>query len=77
MTDAVKAYRKRRAQRVQDRKGEKHYDSVEEYQIRRAKRVAARNDSKFEEHDHPRGKDGKFTSSGGGGGTSAKEKSGI
>lgn len=76
MTDAVKAYRKRRAQRVQDRKGEKRYDSVEEYQIRRAKRVAARNDSKFEEHDHPRGKDGRFTSSGGGGGTSAKEKSG-
>ena len=74
MKDAVKEYKKRRAQRVQDRKGEKRYDSVEEFRIRRARRTAARNDAKFEESDHPRGKDGKFAPSSGG--KSSKGKSG-
>lgn len=59
MDDSVEKYRQRRERRI----------AVNRFRKRRAERMDA---AKWEENDHPRAKDGKFTS--GGGGASKAEK---
>ena len=71
MTD-IEKYRLRRAERLSGRK-EEHFDSVELYRQRRADRMQTRMDIEWEENDHPRDKNGKFTS-GSGNGDSNKVK---
>ena len=66
MDKAVEKYRKRRQARLDARHGASDVrDAVEEYKKRKAARMDIRGE--WNENDHPRGKDGKFTSGAGGG----------
>lgn len=73
MDKAIIEYRKRRQKRLDARFGEEpFFDSVEEYRKRRQKRLDMRGE--WNENDHPRAKNGQFTSGSGGGGVSGGDK---
>jgi len=58
--DAVSEFRKRRAERIAEKKYGADREAVEAYRKRRAARL----DAKWEENEHPRDENGKFTSGG-------------
>lgn len=71
---AIRRFKQRRAARLESKK-QHRYDAVEEYRERRTMRMRSRMDAKgWEEPDHPRDENGRFTSGSGGSSTKREQK---